>query len=92
MKAKRVICVVKGHVWIAGRVADRVIRDLVPGRQSYHNRACSRCGAEQWNADDVEAEAERLRVLKERLGVTRTQANTKVVDPRTRPIDPNTFP
>lgn len=89
MKAKRVICVVKGHEWIVGRVAEKDARELVKGRPSYHNRACSRCEKEEWNADDVEKEAERLAALKERLGVTKTQAD---LEPGDRPIDPNEFP
>jgi len=92
VKAKRVICVIKGHVWVVGRVADRVERELNPGRKSYHNRACSRCEAEEWNADECEAEAERIRQLKARLGDTRAQAEAESMDPKDRPIDPHAFP
>ena len=92
MKAKRVICIVKGHEWIAGRVAEQWARDVVKSRPSYHNRACTRCDVEEWNADDVEAEAGRLQLLKERLGFTKKQADIEVVNPKDRPIDPNEFP
>ncbi|MGD9725453.1 MAG: hypothetical protein AB7L09_00990 [Nitrospira sp.] len=89
MKAKRVICVVKGHVWVLGRVAGRVDRELVPGLKSYHNRACSRCDLEEWNADEVEAEAERIRLLKERMGFSKDQSELEPID---QSVDPNEFP
>lgn len=91
MKAKRVICVIKGHEWIVGRVAGREHRDLVV-KKSYHNRACTRCGKEEWNADDTEAEAEEIRLMKERLGFSKARAEMEAMDPRDRPIDPNGFP
>jgi hypothetical protein len=89
MKAKRVICVVKGHDWIVGRIADDNARRFVTGKKSYHNRACTRCCKEEWNADDVEEEAERLMDLRDRLGVTRTHAD---IDPRDAACDPDEFP
>lgn len=89
MKAKRVVCIIKGHQWVVGRVADKNARDLVPDRPSYHNRACSRCEKEEWNADDIEAEAERILTIKDRLGSTRKHAE---LTPGDRPIDPNAFP
>ena len=92
MKAKRVICVVKGHEWICGRLAESRARDMVKGEKSYHNRACTRCSKEEWNADDVEKEAERLLQLKLMLGGTEVQANIAPVDPNDRLCDPNEFP
>jgi hypothetical protein len=89
MKAKRVICVVKGHEWIVGRVAESWARELVKDKKSYHNRACSRCEKEEWNADDVEKEAERLMVLRDRLGYTKKQAD---LEPGDQPVDPDEFP
>jgi len=92
MKAKRVVCVVKGHDWIVGRVAGSAAREIVTDRKSYHNRACKRCEKEEWNADDCEAEADRLQELKERLGYTKKQADIEAMDPKDRPIDPDVFP
>lgn len=92
MGPSRIVCMVKDHQWVTGRVAEQWARELIKGKKSYHNRACSRCGKEQWNADDVEAEAERMLMMKERLGVTRKQAELEAMDPRKRPIDPNEFP
>ena len=92
MKAKRVVCVVKGHPWVIGRLAESWARDLVPGKKSYHNRACARCATEQWNADDIEKEADRILELKRLLGGTEVAANTESIDPRDRPIDPHAFP
>ena len=89
MKAKRVICVVKGHERVVGRIADRTDRELVPGKKSYHNRVCSRCDTEEWNADDVEAEAERIRNLKERMGYSKKHAD---LEPGDKPVDPDEFP
>ncbi len=89
MKAKRVICVVKGHEWVVGRVAGSSAREVVKGRHSYHNRACTRCEKEEWNADDTEAEAERLQAMKERLGFTKKHAEFELGD---QPVDPNEFP
>jgi hypothetical protein len=92
MKAKRVICVIKGHEWIVGRLAQSWARDLVKGEKSYHNRACTRCDLEQWNADKIEKEADRILGVKRMLGVTETQAKLGPVDPADRPCDPNEFP
>ena len=92
MKAKRVICVIKGHSWVVGRVADGWARDLVKDEKSYHNRACTRCTKEQWNADIVEKEAERILSLRQMLGGTEVQANIVPVDPNDRPCDPDEFP
>lgn len=84
-------CLIKGHLWMVGRVADRESRHLVDAK-SYHNRACGRCGKEEWNADEVEAEAERIRVVREMLHETRRVARIKEMDPKLRPIDPHEFP
>ncbi len=92
MKAKRVICVIKGHNWVVGRVAERWVRDLVPDEKSYHNRACIRCLKEQWNADVAEKEAERILSIRDMLGGTEVQANIGPVDPDDRPCDPDEFP
>jgi len=92
VKAKRVICVIKDHEWVFGRVAERWARALVPGKKSYHNRACSRCTKEEWNADDIEKEAERILQLKRMLGGTEVQAHVEPVDPNDRPCDPDEFP
>ena len=92
MKAKRVVCVVKGHDWIVGRVAEQFARDLVLDQKSYHNRACKRCDKEEWNADDIEAEAERLNQVRERLGYSKEQAEREPVNPSDMLIDPDEFP
>jgi hypothetical protein len=89
MKAKRVVCVIKGHQWVVGRPAEKWSRDLVKGRPSYHNRACTRCEKEEWNADEVEEEAQRLLQIKERLGATKKHAE---LEPGDKFVDPNEFP
>jgi hypothetical protein len=89
MKAKRVVCVVKGHEWVVGRVAEKWARELVKGRPSYHNRACSRCEKEEWNADETEKAAERILMMKDRLGATQKQAEISL---ESRTVDPDEFP
>lgn len=92
VKAKRVVCVIKGHEWVVGRAAGKWARALVPDEKSYHNRACTRCAKEEWNADDVEKEADRILQLKQMLGGSETQASILRLDPNDRACDPHEFP
>lgn len=85
MKAKRVICIVKGHEWVAGRLAESWAREVITSKSSYHNRACTRCKKEEWNADKTETEADLVIQLKQRLGLTKTQADIESVDPKDLP-------
>ena len=85
-------CLFKGHVWIIGRAADRVARQMAKPRKSYHNRACCHCGKEEWNADEAEADADRVHAVHDLLRETKRVARLKKVDPAVRPIDPNEFP
>ena len=89
MKAKRVVCIIKDHKWVVGRVAERWARDLIPDKKSYHNRACTRCEKEEWNADEVEKDAERILMMRDRLGATKQQAE---LEPGDRLVDPHEFP
>ena len=69
-------------------MADDQVRQLIT-RKSYHNRACKHCGKEEWNADEAEAEAERVTLLKVRLGYTKKQID---LGSDGRLCDPNEFP
>jgi len=92
MKVKRVICIVTKHKWVLGRVAERWARELVPSKKGYHNRACTRCDKEEWHADVVEKEAERILGVRKRLGFTKAQSESKLWDPMKKPLDPDEFP
>ena len=92
MKARIVFCIIKGHDWIYGRVAELWARELIPGKTSYHNRACRRCTHEQWNADEIEKEADTIRQVRRMLGGPARWADTEMVDPKDLLCDPNEFP
>jgi|3_EtaG_2_1085321.scaffolds.fasta_scaffold30222_4 hypothetical protein len=66
-------CLIGRHEWVVGRAAQEQARQLVT-KKNYHNRACKHCGKEEWNADEAEAEADKVMLLKDRLGYTRKQA------------------
>jgi len=85
-------CLFKGHTWIIGRAADRVVLQMIKPRKSYHNRACCHCGKEEWNADEAEADAGRVHAVHDLLRETKRVAKLKKVDPLVRLIDPNEFP
>ena len=74
MRAARLVCAVVDHRWVLGRLASSWARELVPGWPCYHNRACTRCGVEQWRADEAERDAQRIQDVRRMLRGTRGQA------------------
>lgn len=81
-------CLIGRHEWVIGRAAHSHARQLVD-KKNYHNRACKHCGKEEWNADEAEAEADRVVLLKDKLGYTRHQAELGATGGL---CDPNEFP
>lgn len=85
-------CLFGKHTWLTGRVVSDHARNLVPDEKSYHNRACAYCPKEEWNADEIEAEADRITFVREMLRETKRVAKIKPVAPKKLILDPDEFP